>query len=672
MNSNPLLSRNDLPRFDHIKAEHVVPAVNQVLDQQRRRLERLKEAQVEDFSWALELEDLRQAISQVFSPISHLNNVVSGKELRDAYNTCLPEITGFFTEIGQDADLLRGYQTLAESQEVRADATKKQLVTQALRDFRLAGVELKPRDKTQFRQIMQELARAQAQFEQNLMDATDAFQWRTEDRKDLDGLPDSLIERSVENAERQGVPGYQLNLDPPTYTAVMSHAANDGLRQSFYQAWVTRASDQGPHAGKWDNALLMDRILELRHQAAQLVGYDNYAAFSLATKMADSVPAVLEFLGELASRSKALAETELKELAAFAKRELEPWDLSYYGEKLKQHSLGLDEESLRPYFPLEQVFAGLFKLAEDLFDMRFSLREGVASWHPTVRFYDVTDSQGVPVGGMFVDLYARPNKRGGAWMDECLIRQRYEGTLLRPVAHLVCNFASPSKDRPALLTHRDVVTLFHEFGHTLHHLLTEVDYPSLSGINGVPWDAVELPSQFFENFAWQRAVLTTLSGHYQTGEPLPAGVIDKLEASRVFHAGIHMVRQLEFALFDFRLHAEYDPNGSGQVDAVLKAVRDEVAVLPTPSYNRFANSFAHVFGGGYAAGYYSYKWAEVLAADAYSAFQEEGAFQQTTATRFRDAILAKGGSRDILAGFVEFRGREPRLEPLLRQSGIAI
>jgi len=669
--ANPLLVRNTLPQFDQIRPEDVEAAVTAALDSAQQRLQELRQRDPVDFDWVLEVEDVRQAITQVFAPVAHLNRVLSSPTLRDAYNACLPKITEFMTRLGQDPNLLRGYQGLQGHAAVTTDPTRGRLVENALRDFRLAGIDLPVAGQTEFRDIMLALAKAEAKFEQNLMDATDAFSWHSDDNSSLAGLPESLQSAAAENATEHGLSGYRLLLDPPTYMAVMSHAHSEGLRKVFYNAWATRASDQGSHDSEWDNAPVMEEILGLRHRAARLLGFDNYAQLSLATKMAQSTDEVLEFLEELAGRSKTVAEKEFAKLKEFAGQPLAAWDVAYFAERMRQQTLGVDEEALRPYFPLERVFQGLFRVATDLFGIGFARRNDVACWHPDVRFYDVLDANNEVLGGVYVDLYARSNKRGGAWMDECLIRQDVDGTVIKPVAHLVCNFASPSGDAPALLTHRDVVTLFHEFGHTLHHLLTEVNYPSLSGINGVPWDAVELPSQFFENFAWLPSVLGWLSEHYQTGEPLSAEVIASLRESRIFHAGLQMVRQLEFSLFDFKLHAAYDPERGGRIREVLAETRATVSVIPVPEHNRFANSFGHVFGGGYAAGYYSYKWAEVLAADAFSAFEEAGPFDDSTALRFRKAILARGGSRDILQGFVEFRGREPDLEPLLKQAGMA-
>jgi oligopeptidase A len=518
---------------------------------------------------------------------------------------------------------------------------------------------------------MQDLAGVQARFEQNLMDATDAFRHHETEPGRVAGIPQVVLNRAARRAGDEGLSGWLFTLDPPTYMDIMSHADNPALREIFYRAWVTRASDQAAgDSTQWDNAALMKEILSLRHRAARLLGFENFAQLSLATKMAGSVDEVMDFLGQLADKSRSVAQAEISELEAFAGHPLNAWDTSYYSEKLKQQRFDLSEDALRVYFPLPTVFAGLFKVSERLFGIRIKPRDDLDTWHEDVRYYQVNNRHGVEIGGFFVDLYARPNKRGGAWMDECLVRFKAGQAVNNPVAYLVCNVNPPTAEHPSLLTHSDVVTLFHEFGHTLHHLLTEIDYPSVSGINGVPWDAVELPSQFLENYAWLEEVVPWISAHYETGEPLPLKQLQRLKASRTFHGGLKMVRQLEFALFDFQLHAEYTPDQLDHTAQVLKAVRSRVAVVNTPDYNRFANGFSHIFGGGYAAGYYSYKWAEVLAADAFAAFQETGSFDSDTAQRFLDAILSRGGSRDIHDAFVEFRGRAPRLEPLLAQAGI--
>jgi oligopeptidase A len=518
---------------------------------------------------------------------------------------------------------------------------------------------------------MQTLAARQATFEQSLMDATDAFQHHETDRGALAGLPPLLLERARALAAERGLDGWLLTLDPPTYQAVLAHAESTALRSKYYEAWVTRASDQGPHAGRWDNGPLIEQILALRHEAAQLVGFKSFAEFSLATKMAGSPARVLEFLRDLAQRSKSVAVEEFQMLTDYAGRKLEPWDVAFYAERLKQEKMQLAEEELRPYFPLPRVLDGLFGLLTTLFDLQAIPAAVPSVWHPSVQYYELRRADGSLVGSFFTDLFARPNKRGGAWMDVCVSREQLNGRSQAPVAYLVCNFNSPVGDTPSLLTHNEVVTLFHEFGHALHHLLTEVDYPSLAGVNGVEWDAVELPSQFLENFTWRPEVLDGIARHYQTGAPLPRERIDAMNRSRTFLAGMAMARQLEFALFDFRIHHEYTPANGARVQEIAAEVRREVAVVQQPSYNRFANTFAHVFGGGYAAGYYSYKWAEVLAADAFAAFEESGVFDRATAERFRRAILAAGGSRNALDAFIAFRGRPPQLDALLRQAGIA-
>jgi oligopeptidase A len=518
---------------------------------------------------------------------------------------------------------------------------------------------------------MQQLAAKQATFEQNVMDATDAFEHRETDRAALAGLPEFLLERAGALAKERGFDGWCLRLDPPTYQTVLTHAESTALREKYYQAWVTRASDQGPHAGRWDNSALIEEILALRHEAAQLVGFKTFAEYSLATKMADSPQRVIEFLRDLARRSVNVAREELATVSGYAGRRLESWDVAFYAERLKQEKLELAEEELRPYFPLPRVLEGLFNLCRKLFDLTVAEAGRPDVWHDTVRYYELRRADGTLVGSFYTDLFARPNKRGGAWMGGCVSRANLNGHTQLPVAHLVCNFNAPSGDTPSLLTHSEVVTLFHEFGHALHHLLTEVDYPSVAGTNGVAWDAVELPSQFLENYCWRPEVLAEIGRHYRTGEPLPRAKIDTLNRSRTFLAALAMVRQIEFALFDFRLHDEYQPQRGSRVQKILAEVRNEVAVIEPPAYNRSAHSFGHIFAGGYAAGYYSYKWAEVLAADAFAAFEESGVFDRATAERFRRAVLATGGSRKALEAFVEFRGRQPTLDALLRQSGIA-
>ncbi|HEX5418785.1 MAG TPA: M3 family metallopeptidase, partial [Gammaproteobacteria bacterium] len=630
---------------------------------------RLEAVSTPDIEWLQALERVHDDLHRVWSPVSHLNSVASSPALREVFNRCLPLITEFNSELGQNEALFRQFERMREALPA-GRIVETELVSQTLRDFRLAGVALPPADKERFRNVKQALAAREAQFEQNLMDASDAFEHHETRAEALAGLPEVVFERAREAAAKKGLEGWLLPLDMPTYLAVMSNARSAELRELFYEAWVTRASDQGPLAGRWDNGPLMVEILALRHEAARLLGFDHFAELSLATKMAESPETVLAFLGDLAQRGRPLADRDLAELEACACRKLDAWDVAYFSEQLRRRRFALDQEELRPYFPLPKVLEGLFSLAERLFGLVLTARPAAGLWHPSVRFYDIERRRGGHVGGLFVDLFARPNKRGGAWMDGCFDRARLPGRRQDPVAHLVCNFNPPSGGKPSLLTHGEVVTLFHEFGHTLHHLLTQVDYPSLAGINGVAWDAVELPSQFFENYAWLPEVLRTISAHIETGEQLPEDKIAVLNRSRKFLAGLSMLRQLEFALFDFRLHSEPEPASLERTYRILEEVRREVAVIAPPGYNRFPHGFAHVFGGGYAAGYYSYKWAEVLAADAFAAFEESGPFDAATARRFEQAVLAVGGSRPALDAFVAFRGRAPELGPLLAQAGI--
>ena len=669
--ANPLLGAQALPHYSAIKPEHVEPAVRELLAEQRRALVAAESVAAPDLDWLRRLEHINTEIERVWGPVSHLNSVVSSPPLREAFNRCLPLIAEFGTELGQNETLYRHFSAL----QAKVGPTKpveQQVIANALRDFRLGGVTLTGSARQRFREVMQQLAAQQAKFEQNVMDATDAFEHRETDRAALEGLPQFVLDRAAALAAERGLTGWCLRLDPPTYQTVLAHAESPALREKYYQAWVTRASDQGPHAGRWDNTALIEDILALRHEAAQLVGFKTFAEFSLATKMAESPSRVIEFLRDLAQRSRAVARDELAMLTDYAGRKLDAWDVPFYAERLKQEKLELAEEELRPYFALPRVLEVLFKLAGTLFDLRIAAARPPDVWHDSVRYYELKRADGTLVGSFFTDLFARPNKRGGAWMNGCVSRATLNGHSQVPIAHLVCNFNAPAGDRPSLLTHLEVVTLFHEFGHALHHLLTEVDYPSVAGTNGVAWDAVELPSQFLENFTWRPEVLGDLGRHYETGEPLPAAKIETLNRSRTFLAGLAMLRQIEFALFDFRLHDEYRPERGARLQELLDEVRREVAVVEPPAYNRFAHAFGHVFGGGYAAGYYSYKWAEVLAADAFAAFEEAGVFDRATAERFRRAVLATGGSRNALDAFIEFRGRPPQLDPLLKQSGIAV
>ncbi|HEV8017635.1 MAG TPA: M3 family metallopeptidase [Steroidobacteraceae bacterium] len=668
---NPLLAQDPLPAFPAIRPEHVEPAVRALLSANRARIGELASLERPTFATVIEpLEELHHRISRTWSPVSHLNAVLNSESLRAGYNVCLPLLSAYQTDLAQSEPLYRAYRTIAEQEGAALAPVERALIEHAVRDFRLAGVGLPAQRKESFKTAMLELAQLQAKFEENVLDATNNWSRPVSDAAELRGLNDMLIEQARRRAQEQQVTGWILALDQPTYVAVMTDAESPELRRAFYEAWATRASDQGPNAGRWDNSAVMERILAHRHQAAQLLDFPNYAQYALATRMAHSVEEVLTFLHQLAAAARPAAQAEFAELEAFAGHRLAAWDVGFYGERLQRERFRVSQEELRPYFPLPRVLGGLFEVAERLFAVRIRERPGVAVWHEDVRFFDITTPGGEPVGSFYLDAYARPNKRSGAWMDECVGRKRLASGAALPVAYLICNFLPPGAQRPALLTHDDVVTLFHEFGHGLHHLLTRVDYPSIAGINGVAWDAVELPSQFLENYAWHPEVLQRISGHIESGAPLPADQQQRLIATRSFHAGLSMMRQLEFALFDFRIHTEYSPARGGRILEILNEVRRAVAVVPVPQWNRFPNSFGHIFAGGYAAGYYSYKWAEVLAADAFAAFEESGVFDRATAQRFLDAILSRGGSRDALEAFIEFRGRRPDVRALLRQHGI--
>jgi oligopeptidase A len=669
--SNPLLDTSALPRFDEVKPEHVQPALSELIAAHRRKLAALlDDPAAKNFSSLIApLEDMSHELSRVWSPVGHLQSVLEDPAWREAYNAALPLMTEHATELSQNKRLHDAYQLLADSMPEDATPAMRMLVTQELRDFRLAGVALPEKEKARYKELMQELAATQARFDQNVQDATDAWHFHATEESQVAGLPEQNVERARLDATEQNKDGWWLKLDFPTYHAVLTHGDDRKVREAFYKAWSTRASDEGDDT-QWDNSEIIEKILSLRHEAALLVGFGNYAEYSLATKMAGEVGEVLDFLSELAGRSRAAAQKELDSIREIAGMELEAWDISYYAEKLKQERFSISDEELRQYFPAAEVQSGLFGLAEKLYGISVTERPGVCGWHDTVCFHDIKDKSGNLLGSFYTDLYARTGKRSGAWMDECVIRKKLDDDATQPVGYLVCNFSPPDTRGVSLLTHNDVLTFFHEFGHMLHHLLTQVDFPSIAGINGVPWDAVELPSQFMENFAWHHEVLAECSAHHDTGESLPKEIFDRLHLSRHFGEALAMLRQIEFALYDFRLHANYDPATGAQTLPVLQDVRKEVALLRHPSYNRYPHSFAHIFAGGYAAGYYSYKWAEVLAADAFSAFEEAGIFDQETALRFREEILEVGGSRDIMDAYVAFRGRKPTLDALLRLSGI--
>lgn len=677
--TNPLLVNNTLPAFLEIKSEHVEPALNQVLEQAKETVKALLKNNDKPTweSLVLPMEALDASIDKVWSPVSHLNSVMNSDELRVAYNACLPKLSQFGTELGQNEDLYNAYKQIADSDDFSGlDIAQKKVINNALRDFRLSGVELSQQDRDKFKQISQKLTELTAKFEENLMDATHAWKKHITDETLLAGLPESTKDMAAQFAKRDELEGWLFTLDFPSYMPVMSYADDRDFREEMYTAFATKASDQGPSAGKWDNTEIMTDILKLRHELAQLIGFENHAQRSLATKMAQSPQQVLDFLGDLAARSKPIAEEEFEELNAFANEtaamtELEAWDVTYFAEKLRQQRYSISQEELKPYFPENKVVSGLFSVVNRLYGLDIKERKDVDMWHKDVRFFDIFDGQGELRGQFYLDLFARNHKRGGAWMDECLVRRQTESGIQTPVAFLTCNFSEPVGDKPALFTHDEVTTLFHEFGHGLHHMLTKIHHAGVSGINGVAWDAVELPSQFMENWAWEREALDLISGHFETGDVLPQDLFDKMIAARNFQSAMIMVRQLEFSLFDFRLHLEFNPEQDKQVDKILAEVRDQVAVVKPPKFNRFAHSFSHIFAGGYAAGYYSYKWAEVLSADAFSKFEEKGIFDRATGIEFLESILEQGGSREPMELFIQFRGREPEIDALLRHSGIA-
>ena len=669
---NPLLQDTPLPRFDLLQPQHVEPAISSLIAEQRALVAQIENAPDPSFSTVVEpLEQLRHRLGKVWSPVAHLNAVMNGEALRAAYNACLPMLSEFQTDLAQSERLYRAYAHIAEREGPGLDPVQREVIEHALRDFRLAGVALDAPRKARFKAVMMELSRLSAKFEENVLDATNAWSHHITERAQLGGINEGILEQAQRRARDQGLAGWLFGLDQPTYVAVMTDAESEPLRRAFYEAWATRASDQGPGAGKFDNTTVMEDILRLRHEAAQLLDFKSFAEYALANRMARTVPEVIGFLRELVRAAKPAGAAELAELEQFAGRKLNAWDVTFYSERLQQSRYCVSQEELRHYLPLPRVLDGLFEVAERLFNVRVRERTGVPVWHPDVRYFEVSGPSGAALASFYLDAYARPHKRSGAWMDDCIGRKVLDGQTVLPVAYLVCNSLPPSGERPALLTHDDVVTLFHEFGHGLHHMLTRVNYPSLAGINGVAWDAVELPSQFLENYAWQSEVLNRISAHVRSGEPIAAEKQRQLIATRSFQAGLQTLRQVEFALFDMRLHAEYDTARGGRVYPLLDEVRGEVAVLQIPPWNRYPHSFGHIFAGGYAAGYYSYKWAEVLAADAFGAFVEQGAFDRATAARFLDSILARGGSCDALAAFVEFRGRKPQVTALLKQYGIA-
>ena len=665
-----------LPKFSNINLEDVEKELDALLASNQDKIKALTSNDQTHVSWAnfaAPMETLSDELNQFWSPISHLNMVQNTPELRDVYNACLPKLTQYFTDLGQNKGLYQAYKTLAGKVD-ELDKAQQEALRQNIRSFELSGVALEGEAKQRYGEISNRLSELSSKFGENVLDATRAWSKLITDEAELAGLPESALAQAKQMAQAKELEGWLFTLDAPSFMPVMSYADNRALRFEMYQAFATRASNQGPNANEFDNAPLIDEMLVLKKEKAVILGFENYAELSVATKMADNGQQVIDFLEDLAEKSKPAAEQDLAELSAyveaeFAVTELDAWDVGYYSEKLREHKYAISQEVLRPYFPIDKALAGLFKVANSLFDVDIRQEAEFDTYHEDVKLFTVS-KVGVDVARFYLDPFAREGKRGGAWMDDCRCRYRLEdGRLQLPVAYLVCNFTAPIDGKPSLLTHNELTTLFHEFGHGLHHMLTQVEVLDVSGISGVAWDAVELPSQFMENWCWQEEALAFIACHHETGETLPAELLEKMLAAKNFHAAMQMVRQLEFSLFDFKLHREYQKDTD--VQSLLNEVRANVAVVKAPEFNRFQTAFSHIFAGGYSAGYYSYKWAEVLSADAFSKFEEDGIFNKETGLAFRNTVLANGGSRPAAELFAAFRGREPSIDALLRHNGIA-
>lgn len=675
--NNPLLTDNLLPRFDRIRIEHMEPAIDQILSDNRVQIQDL--ASQQDPTWhtlVQPMQALEDRLNNAWSVISHLNAVSNNEDIRKVHKRCLEKLTEYGTEVSQNEQLCGAFRKISERRDFKdLSEAQRKMINNTLRDFHLGGVDLPAAKKKTFASLSRELADLSSRFSDNVLDATQNWHKHITDEKELAGVPESALDGARQAARQKDLDGFVITLDFPSFFPVMTYCDNRELRREVYEAFVTRASDKGPDAGKWDNTQIMAEILKRRHGRAKLLGFKNYAERSLATKMASGIDEVLEFLHQLAEKAKPVAEQEVAELKAFAKQEfgsedLQAWDIGYYSEKLRQKRYDISPETLRPWFPSGQVISGLFRVSEKLFGVQIEERQEVETWHPDAKAYRIA-RDGEEIAWFYLDPFARKGKRGGAWMADCRVRWRdQKGGLQLPVAFLTCNFTPPVEGKPALLSHDEVTTLFHEFGHGLHHMLTKIEVAGVSGINGVAWDAVELPSQFLENWCWNPESLELIAAHHETGEPLPRDLLDKMLAARNFQAGMQIMRQVEFSMFDFRLHAEYTEGSPTSPLEMHRRVRKEVAVVDSPEFNRFPNSFSHIFAGGYAAGYYSYKWAEVLAADAFSLFEENGIFDAETGHSFRKNILEMGGSREPAELFKAFRGREPDVEALLRQSGI--
>jgi len=666
VSNNPLLDFSGLPRFAEIEPGHVAPAIDDLLAQGRAAIASVAAAPPTWDAFVAPLEDANERIGRAWGQVSHLHAVMDSPALREAYNANLPKITQYWTELGQNEALFAKYKALQASRDFSSlGKARRKIVENAVRDFRLSGAELAAQRKARFAAIQEELAKLSAKFSENVLDATNAFSLTVEKERTA-GIPEDVLHAAREAAEKDGKPGFKFTLHAPSYMPVMQYAEDRALRETLYRESATRASEFGKP--EWDNTGNIARIVELRRELARLLGYATFAEVSLVPKMADSPAQVLGFLDDLARRARPFAEQDVAELKEFSP-DLQAWDVAYASEKLRAKRYAFSDQEVKQYFPEENALKGLFHVAEALYQV--SILPGKAPvWHEDVRFFDVRDRSGALVGQFYMDLYARETKRGGAWMDDAIGRRRKGERVQTPVAYLNCNFSRPVAGKPALFTHDEVLTLFHEFGHGLHHLLTRVEDLGVSGINGVEWDAVELPSQFMENFCWEWDVLREMTRHVDSGNPLPRNLFEKMLAAKNFQSGLAMLRQIEFAEFDMRLHGDFTPAKDGSALALLEKVRERVAVLKPPAYNRFPNNFSHIFAGGYAAGYYSYKWAEVLSADAYAFFEENGILDAKVGARFRDEVLAVGGSRPAAESFRAFRGREPSVDALLRHSGM--
>ncbi len=673
--SNPLLHFSGLPKFNEIKPEHVGPAVDSLIAEGRTLVEQLATS-AEAPTWhnfAVKLEDHSEKLGRTWSQVGHMNAVVNSAELREAYNDNLAKLTDFYSDVSQDARLYAKFKAIQSSSAFSTlTATQQTIINKEVRDFKLGGAELPLAQKARFKAVSEALSKLGAKFEENILDNTNDFKHVVANRSELTGIPDDAIEAAKEAAKADGVDGYQFNLQFPSYMPVLQYADNRVIRETLYRAYATRASELSKP--EWDNTSLIRDILKLKQEEAQMLGFNNFAELSLATKMADTPKQVTEFLDTLAQRAKPYAQQDMQALTSYATKlgitDMQAWDAAYVSEKLRQEQYAFSDQEVKQYFPEDKVLAGLFKVTETIFGVHVR-KVDAQVWHPDASFYEISNTQNQPIAYFYLDLYARNQKRGGAWMDECISRRQNGDALELPVAYLTCNFSAPVGGKPALFTHDEVITMFHEFGHGLHHMLTQVDEYGVSGIKGVEWDAVELPSQFMENFCWEWDVLRHMTAHVETGAQLPRELFDKMVAAKNFQAGMQTLRQIEFSLFDMRLHGDFDPNGALTALDLIEQVRDEVAVMRPPQWNRFPNSFSHIFAGGYAAGYYSYKWAEVLSADAYSLFEEMGVLSGDAGTRFKNEVLARGGSRPAMESFIAFRGREPSMDALLRHNGMA-